>query len=591
MAAIDPGLVPNFIVGAALLILAAWLMILDPASRVNKAFALLLVLRGSAFFFGTVRDVVGWTQTGLALFHSMAYVVIPLVPATVYFLSVYPRPRGVFGTTRWGPWVLLAVTMAILAWYAYDRSTFQALRLVDGEITSETGALLVFRGVRIAILAFAGLVLSRDYALDARGSRGYSTFIIAAALTLTALFEGAMATHDAVLGIRADGAAWLRDNALVQALYPWSLVFGIGSLAYMAKATRLEKADATLQEARRFLLIAAPLASASGLYTAFIGDGANRVQWEFIRGFWNLAVPAAIAYALMRFSLFDVDIRLKAGVRRAIVLVAFTLVFFVVSEAAEATFGAGRGPWFGIAAAAILAAGARPLRTLAARAADRLMPDTAPLHLLSPRARETMYREQFLLVGSDDKVTHKERRMLSDLAEALHLRPKQIERLETSGQVRGSTKSPAMQATVQARPFSGRRGVLIATLTALLLGGLSAFLESQVPISDFMLSLISAAAITLLLGPMERLGMRLAGEQPPAIDAASLRLYTKELAAALSDGEWSRKDRRYLGGLAVHLGIDPKTRRRLTREALSIHPAANRPIRRVWTFVAKRPDA
>ncbi len=574
MVSITPELLPNLLVGITLCLLAISLMLLDPGSRVNRAFSMLLLIRSLGYILGTWSDLLPPDDPlRIAIYHYLSYGVLLMVPLVIYFLSVYPRPRGPFGSPRWGPWALLAATLAMLTWYAIDHTAFSQARLTSDGVTYTDGPLLVFRGLRLPIFAVAAFVLARDYSRNARGSQGYSTFLVAAAMTLTALFDGTVYTLRMVQGIQASGfIQWLGANTMTGIWYPLCLPLGLGALVHMGSAMRLEREDATLQEARRFMSVIVPIVLITGLYAGSLDNGlaANKLQWEFIRGFWLLVVPATITYALMRFSLFDIDIRLKAGVKRAIVLGAFAVTFFLVSEAAEATFGGDRGPLFGIGAAALLAAGARPLQVAAQKAADTLMPDTVPLHMLSPRQRETLYREQFLLVGSDGTVTSKERRMLEDLAEALRLDARQTRRLESSETLRGSTKAPIVPAGRCPRPGrSAVRGAVVATTTALAIGALSASLEYLLPVSDFMLGLLGAAAITVLLGPIDRFAMYLAGQQMPELDPAAIQLFNKEIDAALSDGHWSHRDRRYLGGLAEHLGIAPKRRRAMFRAALA----------------------
>ncbi len=568
----------NF-VGLASIALGIWIFTLDPGSRLNQVFALVLMARGTAPVLGPMSRQIDDLTVASAMQAFLPYVTLATFPLIAYFLSIYPHRRGLIGTTRWGPWALLAVTIGGLVWYGIDHSIYgTAVMVRKGTLAYDDGALLFLYGLRSPLMGLVGLVLAIDYLRRPNGSQGYSLFLLSAAFALGAIFTGTQFVTQTALEAQSEPAGNLLATPFGRSILAQTLALpvGLAALVPMGLAMRHRRDDRTLQEAHRFVTIFAPAALVLGALAGAFHHGddggsalANGRTLYFIMGLWGLVMPLLITYSLLRFSLFDVDVRLKAGVRRAIILGAFAVTFFIVSEAAEAVFAGGRGPVFGVLAAALLAGAARPLQMVAQKAADKLMPDTIPLHMLSPRSREELYRDQFVLVGGDGQVTTKERRMLDDLADALLLNAKQTARLETGGRVRGSTKTPPATGTPAAPAPSARRSIIVALAAAVVLGALSATLEFLVPVSDFTVGLLSAAAITVLLGPIERLAMRLAGEQAPRVDARSISLFEKELAHAVSDGDWSRRDRRYLNGLAGHLGIDGETRRKLTRRALS----------------------
>lgn len=574
-----PDWIPVWATGISFALLAIALFLLDVGNRAQRIFALVMALRGLTFFAAplrfeatTVRESVLWATLA-------PYAIVPLVPLVVYFLCLYPERRWL-AKTRWGPPFLLLASAGLTAWYFLDHASYATITATNPALYVEYGPLFLLTGLRLPLLVGAGLVLARDYLKDPKGSRGFSLFLLVAAFTLNGLFDGVAAVLDLTAALSDPATSW----------WPWTwtrwwlpvlaLPLALATCLSLFPVLALARQDRELQEITRFLFIAVPLALVTPLVRLLPHAGAED-NVTFLMGVWRLLIPFLLAYALLRYQLFDIDIRLKAGVRRAIIVGAFTVTFFLVSEAAESLVQGNRGPLFGIASAGFLALAARPVQGFAGRISDRFMPDTKPIAEQSYDERLRFYLEQYRLIQQDGLVTPKERAMLMRLQVTLALPDDAVYDLETMGRVEGAkaaSKSKASHPNAPAAPKDSRlelviRGTLVAGTMALFFGMLSQGLEVVLPLPNVLAGFLSAALVAVLLGPLETLADRLTHRLDPkaateAKDEKERRAaFTAALTTALEDGSLSERDLVYLASLQERLRISGTTRWRLERQA------------------------
>lgn len=560
--------------GATLTILALVLFFLDVANKAQRAFALLLGLRGLTFFFGPLRAEAETVRGSVFWANLAPYAILPLVPLVVYFLSVYPVRRGL-GRRPWGTWLLFTATAAILGWYMADHSAYAQVTAGTPARYADYGPLYVLNSLTLPAFAFAGLWLVGAYRRRPDGSVGFSLFLMVAAFTLNGLFDGMLALLDFVQAGPERFAlpwAWATWWLPVTAL-PISLLACWQLLPILRKARH----QADLQEVTRFFAFAVPVALVSPFVYVLPTPQAEDVA-TFMLGVWRLAIPLLLAYALMRYQLFDIDLRLKDGVRRGVILGGFTFTFFLVSEAAESLLQGDRGPVFGMVAAGVLALASRPLQGFASRASDQLMPDTKPIAQQTYGERLRFYLDQYHLISQDGHVTTKERNMLDRLQRTLALAPQVTQQLERTGALPRDVDLaalPTQDEVAQSRDSRlemAVKGTLAASALALVFGMLSQGIESVIPLSNQVAGLIAAAVVALSLGPIEDLADRLTHRLDPskatdAKDEAERRqAFRAALATALEDGSLSERDLHYLAGLQKRLRIPWATRWRMERQ-------------------------
>lgn len=138
----------------------------------------------------------------------------------------------------------------------------------------------------------------------------------------------------------------------------------------------------------------------------------------------------ALAYGILKVQLFDIDLRIKSGVRRSVVAGAFVAAFFLVSEGVEALVSGSAGTFAGLAAAALLLVALRPLERGAARFTDRLMPGVLDTHAYRTVRKGEVYRAAVESAMRDGEITEREREVLATVAEQLGLEPTEVRAVE-----------------------------------------------------------------------------------------------------------------------------------------------------------------
>lgn len=146
------------------------------------------------------------------------------------------------------------------------------------------------------------------------------------------------------------------------------------------------------------------------------------------------AAPILIGYALLKWQLFDIDLRLKFALGRGTIAATFLLVFFVGSQLAEAfavRFIGGQGWVVGAVAAGLLLFALSPLQRLGRTVAEHAMPsvqDTAEYRVFR---KHEVYRATVGEMFSDKRLTVKERRAMDRLRETLKIAPQVADRIES----------------------------------------------------------------------------------------------------------------------------------------------------------------
>lgn len=156
-------------------------------------------------------------------------------------------------------------------------------------------------------------------------------------------------------------------------------------------------------------------------FYAIIRSSSSAVDW-----YDNYASPAlftiamaVIGYAMLRWQLFDIDLRIRAGISRAALASFFVATFVIVAQLAQNYLTGALGWLVGGLAAGVLLVALRPLERIAERLASRAMPGVAPTNEYLAFKKLDVYRaavESALEAGGIDV---KERTMLDRLREKL----------------------------------------------------------------------------------------------------------------------------------------------------------------------------
>lgn len=147
--------------------------------------------------------------------------------------------------------------------------------------------------------------------------------------------------------------------------------------------------------------------------------------------FWSTMGAALVTYGVLRYSLFDIDVRLKTSFRRGTVAAVFVAAYFLVSEAAAELFaGVSGSAYLGIAAAALLLLALHPIQGLAERVVERVMPGTKPLLDVGHDEALAFCREHVDLMWMDGHLSAKDRLVLANLRTRLGLDLESAEAIE-----------------------------------------------------------------------------------------------------------------------------------------------------------------
>lgn len=144
-----------------------------------------------------------------------------------------------------------------------------------------------------------------------------------------------------------------------------------------------------------------------------------------------------IAYAILKYQLFDIEVKMKKGIRYSIVMTTLAASLIILNESLE-YFLMGSffsGPIFSIAAAVLLAALFIPVNGLAERGVNRLFPkvsDSKPHYDLK---KKEIYRAALEQAWVDGNPSEKEKAMLKSLKEKLDLSESDHKRLEAETKI------------------------------------------------------------------------------------------------------------------------------------------------------------
>lgn len=433
---------PLWLSALAMFALAAWLLATDRGRTANRVFAALLALRGMTFVLGPLRATAS-TEEQFSFYAGLApFVIIPLVPLALYFASVHPRQRGPLASHGWVPWALAAGTAAAMLWALLDPSAYGTIvpdpdgrymvSAGPGHAYQAFGPLILFTALRLPAMAVPAVVFARDYVRTPPGSPRYSSFLLFAGFALNAVFDGT----NALMSLPQTA---LSGNEMQWWPWGWSLVWlPVLTLLLAMWATgivvhgQLRGPYRSSRGVRLFVVaagIAVGTATLGNLVRAQGGDvGADLVS--FLLGVWRFTLPVLVSYALLRYSLFEIDQKVRSVVAHGTIVLGFAAVLVVLSEFVEYLVSEARGAGYGLGAGAAMAILFQPLDRLGDVVAGRLLPDAKPLSRLTPEERGRFYADQYALASEDGALSRRERYLLDVLAEQLGLDRTARRRLE-----------------------------------------------------------------------------------------------------------------------------------------------------------------
>lgn len=425
---------PQVASAAVMLLLAAALLALNFNHRANRAFALLLALRGLTAGLSAAGFAAG-PDGGDYFWRVLPYALLPIPFVALWFGAVYPAPRPWLRRAPWVPGLLLVGAVAVEVAYFLDHALF--LDLAGGpfalgpERQAPAGPLFLFSALPDLAYALLGLVFARDAAARPAGPMRSTVLLVSVGFAVVALYDVPVilalapefaARHPPALaaGLLAAQAAALLLAAATAALYAQTL------------ARAAEPAERSA--ARRALLALGLTGLAVGFVLLLTPTTPRLLAGPVLlsAGLVRLALPVLVSYALLRHRIFDIEVKARWTVRQSTLGAAFLGAFFVASEGAQTFFSQqpALGPYLGIVAAGVLVAALAPLQRAADRLATAAIPRGPPLRELPAPERAALYREQVRLAWADGAMSRKEKALLEHLRGRLGLSDEEAVRLE-----------------------------------------------------------------------------------------------------------------------------------------------------------------
>lgn len=393
-------LLPQFIAAGLMLLLAGGLLWIEFRSAAHRAFALFLFLRAMAIVSNQMPRVLGpatfdyWFAVG-------QYFALGVPLALAYFVLVYAWRRPSPGL-RIARSLLLVIALAVEFAYALDH-TLSLTRAPDGRFL--VGPLWLLETATPLAFGVVGGLLAFDSARRPPGPRRDATFLASIAFALSAIVEGTLPLAAVVHRGFAGWASGLVSSPGMAIVFPiyWlshllSLVMAFAALTFYLREAKRDSSRRTAVGLVVGLSLLAPLTSFYAEYGApFLNQrepaavagapGPGDFLLFTILGLWRLLIPGLVAYALVKYRLYGVDLKLKTGLRQGSLAAAFGGVYLAAFTVLTIV-GLGLLPSFLWAFVPMLSLGfaAAPLRRAAGRAAHVLLPDVEPTpHYLARR--------------------------------------------------------------------------------------------------------------------------------------------------------------------------------------------------------------
>lgn len=320
---------------------------------------------------------------------------------------------------------------------AYTGTNVGLILFVEGQLAAEVVALVgLFTQIALPIqyLLFLGEALRTPLTRPLRGRR--VTVLIAVATILLAsfallrpeLFQSGVAPSD--LG------HW---NYSYQGLGEWVVqLYGLASLFGLVAAIhafrRSARGSIARSQAGWFIL-------AFGLRDAYMGFAASLypvlrpllVWGDFFYNpgiglIYAVYVPL-LAYAILKYQLFSIDLRLRFVLKQGSAGAMIAGVFLVMSEALESVVAVD-GLVAGVLLAMLVAVLLRPAQTVAERVAVGLMPNVRPDDAYLEQRRLSIFEAALESATLDGEISRDERELLDRLQSELGLDGELARRLE-----------------------------------------------------------------------------------------------------------------------------------------------------------------
>ncbi|MBI2078842.1 MAG: hypothetical protein HYT80_10830 [Euryarchaeota archaeon] len=462
-------LATNFIVAAAMAGLATWLLYLDFSNRISRSLALVLGVRAATVIINQVILILPVAEDPYWV-GVRGYFILALPFLLVDFFIIY-NWRMPYPGRRAARWVVAGVAMMCEAAYLFDHSTLEIRDATGEALYGPLAVLFIGQATMFSLLAiWFAFACARSNA----ESRAKFNALVSLGFASFAMVEGTVTW----LFVVQQGSEWLNKLfpeppgltaplAAAYIVYALALPLGLASVAILFSQARRRGWGGARAN---WILVIATFCLAMPTLGRILDPSNNSRVFFLLLGLARLVFPALVGYAVIRqtqtrIDPFELDVRVRIGLKRGTIGGIFVAGYFVVSEGATKvieTLAARRleGAWaegIGIVGAALLVFVMNPLLRMGDQISGSALPHARPVGDLSSPERSRLYREQAELAWLDGSITVKERMLLDRLRDRLGLPLDEAARLETEAATGGHHLEPMRKRFPAVAPPKGRR--------------------------------------------------------------------------------------------------------------------------------------
>jgi signal transduction histidine kinase len=331
---------------------------------------------------GPVLTLVGWRDMIVA--DGLANVASGLAGAAYATIGalIVRRTGNLIGWLLEGIGLGLALLSTTGAYAVVGLATFPPSLLAPGIVGAFATGVFVPTAVSMAFLLFffpSGTLPSRQWRP-----------IVAIGVVATALTAVGVVVNPVRLNLPAPGGGFHVPNPLgigsfagpistVLVGTTWAIVLSIGA-AFGAIVVRFRTGGRELREQIKWVAFVAALALLAQVVAAIglVACGCDSspvatVAFTTVVFLVFLGMPAALAIAILKYRLYDIDVVINRAVVYTLLAAAFTLVYVGIVVGIGSVVGSRRNPLLTIIAAVAIALLFQPLRERARRLANRLV--------------------------------------------------------------------------------------------------------------------------------------------------------------------------------------------------------------------------
>lgn len=420
---------PTLLAGVAMLAMTAWLALLKPRTRATLALSFVLFGTGLSYLHGALVEwhpepeaPIVMTDADVRTLNRQLFQVefAAIALATLYFLLVFPRPRGWVGRSprSWIPFAAAFCALAAVAFIDFDLYAKHTLQ--DGESQYEGAGPLVFvYNLWTVGMGVMCVVLAHEIRRAPAGAYRRSLLLVFAGYSIYAMQWAVSLGLNDVMG-RLRGNVW--PNGYDRTVYLLDELSGV--LAFVGIAMLLpEMRTGRPERASVAAAVGAGLLSGAAAVATFVfgapvlPEDTTSLAQSNLDSAAAFLLPLLIAYALVKHQLFDIDVKLRWTVSRGTLAAVFLGVFFVAAELAQNFLSNEYGWALGGLTAGLLLFAISPIQ----RVAERVASVAVPTVLTRDEKKRDLYGLAVSVALADGLVTREEERHLARLAEELHL--------------------------------------------------------------------------------------------------------------------------------------------------------------------------